>query len=295
MKTEAEAQWSTGRTGDRTSPRERAESLKVEVLGPRAGRASYLVVSGGTTILLDCGPGTLPLLEERGLTQRLDAIVISHMDYDHMLDLLPLAGLASLSALFPGVADWRKPRLFVPRDGGAETLADLSAVWYGDGSPHAASRERTNEVVSHQNRFTAAFDVVKYGEEDQLALGAMTMRFRRTRHSSTCFAPRVTDGRSTVVYSADSGYAPELAAHAEGADLFLCEATFLEHQPALTQQHEHMTGEEAGRLAAEASVGRLVLTHLGFDPQENVTNLTKAKSKFGGVVDLAQEGNIFYV
>jgi ribonuclease BN (tRNA processing enzyme) len=69
-------------------------SLRFEVLGfagaaPLEGACSSYVVSGGDrSVLLDCGPGTLERLWRRGLMQRLDAVVISHMHVDHVLDLL---------------------------------------------------------------------------------------------------------------------------------------------------------------------------------------------------------------
>jgi ribonuclease Z len=48
---------------------------------------------------------------------------------------------------------------------------------------------------------------------------------------------------------------------AEGADLLLCEATFLESESFLARDYGHMTAREAATVAREAGVGRLVLTH----------------------------------
>lgn len=139
------------------------------------------------------------------------------------------------------------------------------------------------------------FRLAEYGDEDRIEIGDLAVTFQRTRHPTPCFSPRLTNGRATFVYSSDTGYAPEVTAHARGADLFLCEATFLRTHPYWTQEHGHMTGEEAGKLAAEAGVGRLVLTHLGPDREENVWNLENARKRFDGAVDLAQTGSIFYV
>lgn len=259
--------------------------MRVEILGHVVGSSvvgtacsSYALSSGDETVLLDCGPGTLPLLQERDLVRRLGAIVISHMHNDHLLDLVPLAQQRKLCKVFGVPSGWKKPRLLVPEEGGAETLSALSAVWYGE-----------------RDMFVESFEVEEYGEDDRLVLGGLDVTFWRTRHSVPCFAPRVTDGRATVVYSADSGYAPELADHAEGADLFLCEATFLDPHPVWTRRHGHLTGEEAGRLASLAGVGRLVLIHLGPNPEENAANLRRAKSEFGGTVELARSGQIFRV
>lgn len=277
--------------------------MKVEVLGHWVGAplgagacSSYLVSGGGATVLLDCGPGTIPLLQERGLTQRLDAIVISHMHQDHMLDLVPFAGLSAVTAVYPKMTEWKSIRLFVPSEGGVEILAALNAVWYGGRvAPHADKASGKAAHASSLGRFADAFDLVEYGEEDRLELGGLSVTFQRTRHSpGPCFAPRLTDGYATVVYSADSGYLPELAVHAKGADLFLCEATFSEPHSHWTERHRHMTGELAGKLAAEAGARRLVLTHIGPDPEENASNFRQAEGKFGGQVDLAHTGSVFY-
>lgn len=284
------------------------EKMRVEILGhwvsaPAVGASgacsSYAVTGGGTTVLLDCGPGTVPLLQERDLTRRLDAVVISHVHPDHMLDLLPLASLLNFLGLLERLrsrsegAPRKKPRLLVPR-GGSETLTALNAIWYGDrGAP--GGKDATESGGVYRDVFADAFDLEEYGEDDRLQLDGLTISFRRTRHSGPCFSPRVTDGRATVVYSADTGYAPEVATHAKGADLFICEATFLNPHPFWTELHGHMTGAEAGRLAAQAQVKRQVLTHLGPHTEDNEANLEKARAEFGGEVDLARTGSVYHV
>ena len=50
----------------------------------------------------------------------------------------------------------------------------------------------------------------------------------------------------------------ELAA---GADLVVCESTFLSSDERLAAEYGHMTARQAGRLAREAGARRLVLTH----------------------------------
>src|SRR5436305_14975258 len=68
----------------------------LEIIGcsgavPEAGGACscYLVRGGGATLLLDCGPGALPRLATRLAPEAVDAIFLSHMHQDHILDLLP--------------------------------------------------------------------------------------------------------------------------------------------------------------------------------------------------------------
>lgn len=48
---------------------------------------------------------------------------------------------------------------------------------------------------------------------------------------------------------------------AEEADLLVCEATYLDRDADLARRYRHLTAGQAGRIAAEAGVRRLVLTH----------------------------------
>jgi ribonuclease BN (tRNA processing enzyme) len=113
-------------------------------------------------------------------------------------------------------------------------------------------------------------------------------------HALPALAPRLTDGSSTLVYSADSAYFDGLVEHCRGADLLLLEATFLEASEEL-QRQGHMTGEQAADVAAQAGAKRLVLTHTMPFREENEENLRRARARFGGDVQLATRGAVFPV
>ena len=51
----------------------------------------YLVEGGGQTVLLDCGPGVFAKLRKRIAYEQVDAIVITHLHADHVMDLVPFA------------------------------------------------------------------------------------------------------------------------------------------------------------------------------------------------------------
>jgi ribonuclease Z len=59
----------------------------------------------------------------------------------------------------------------------------------------------------------------------------------------------------------DTADGPGLRAFAAGADLLVCESTFLDEDAGLARAHGHLTAGQAGRIAADAGVRRLVLTH----------------------------------
>lgn len=48
---------------------------------------------------------------------------------------------------------------------------------------------------------------------------------------------------------------------ADGADLVVCESTFLDGDEALAEKYGHMTARQAGRLAREAGARRLLISH----------------------------------
>ena len=73
----------------------------------------------------------------------------------------------------------------------------------------------------------------------------------------------------------------ELAA---GADLLVCEATFLQADAQLAHDYGHLTAGQAGRIAAEAGARRLVLTHFSQRYPDAESHRREAEELFGDVV-----------
>jgi ribonuclease Z len=76
---------------------------------------------------------------------------------------------------------------------------------------------------------------------------------------------------------------------AEGADLLVIEATFLEQDAALARDHGHLTAAEAGRVAAAAGVRTLVLTHFSQRYPVLEGHLAEARRHFDGELVLARD------
>jgi ribonuclease BN (tRNA processing enzyme) len=247
-------------------------SMEFEVLGfagaaPLLGAcSSYVVSSDQAIVLLDCGPGTLERLWRRRLLDGLDAIVVSHMHADHVLDLVPLAGEIVQSML-----DGRRIALYVPD---ADALGRLDRAFAReDGRP---------------SRYDVAFTVAEYRADSRLAIGDLDLSFAPTAHAQPCLAARITEGRTVIVYGADGGPSDALASLAAGADLLVLEATFADDEAAAAATG-HMTAAQAGALAARAGARRLLLTHLL--PQMSQADLVRGAGRaFDGPVELAREG-----
>src|SRR5438067_9660059 len=104
----------------------------------------------------------------------------------------------------------------------------------------------------------------------------------RVRHPpiTQSYAYRFDARDRSIVISGDTAYAPELAEFAKGADVLVHEAMYLlaiekliQENPAATRLREHLLAahtstEDIGRIAAQAGVKTLVLSHLvpGDDP-----------------------------
>ena len=78
-----------------------------------------------------------------------------------------------------------------------------------------------------------------------------------------------------VVFSGDTGLAPELVALAQGADLLVHEATYSEQDRGLADRAAHATATLAAEAAREAGVHSLILTHFSarYEGGESAVNL----------------------
>jgi ribonuclease BN (tRNA processing enzyme) len=254
--------------------------MELEILGLGVGAPlgqgcpCYAVRTDSTLLLLDFGPGAHERAWQRDMLGRIDAIVISHMHLDHMLDLLPLSGEITEEAIGPNA---RRPIVWVPRENGRKVLGALAEA-----------------LSSSAERFGEAFDLREYDGSDELSVGDLRLTFAPIAHAITGYSPRVSDGQATLVYSADTAYRDELVEHCAGADLLLLESTYLEPGEYL-QRQGHMTGEQAAQVAQLAGARRLVLTHTMPFKEENEENLRRARARFGGDVQLAARGAVFHV
>jgi ribonuclease BN (tRNA processing enzyme) len=247
----------------------------VTVLGssssiPRPGRACscYLVRGPGHAIALDMGTGAFSNLRRHLLADELDAVVISHMHPDHFLDLIPLR----YALRYGPRANDRRIALYLP-PGGEPMLRKMVAAF---------AAEPSGDYLS------LVYDVRTY-DPAGLRIGDAELRFAPTKHYIPTFAIRYDyDGRS-VTYSADTAPEPRVSELARSSGVFLCEATLLGAETgAGAFERGHLTPREAGALARDARVGRLVLTHYGAQTTESEL-LAEAGEAFDGEIVVADD------
>jgi ribonuclease Z len=82
----------------------------------------------------------------------------------------------------------------------------------------------------------------------------------------------------------DTRFCDAAIALADGADLVVCESTFLERDADLATAYGHMTAAQAARVAAEAGARRLVLTHFSQRYPDDAEFAVEAAGIFPDVV-----------
>lgn len=248
--------------------------MKITVLGngaafPRPGGAcsGYLVESGDTQIWLDAGNGTFSRLRERVTPHDLDALVLSHDHGDHIADVLLLMYELGYDGAHPSP---HTTPVYAPA-----TVPTKLLGFIGPGSAKL---------------FRQVFDFRPITEP--FRIGDLAFGSFRVVHPTETYGISMTDGGKRAVYTADTAAFPELAEHCRGADLLICEATYVGDVD--TDPGIHMWAREAGELAAAAGVGKLVLTHIwsSFDPDDAVR---EAASHFDGDIEAAVEGKTYEV
>lgn len=91
------------------------------------------------------------------------------------------------------------------------------------------------------------------------------------------------DGQS-VAFVMDTGVCDNAVRLAEGADMLVCEATFLESESTLARETGHLTARSAATIAREAGARQLVLTHFSSRYDDLDGHLREAAEVFPDVV-----------
>jgi ribonuclease Z len=225
----------------------------------RLGPAS-LVRHAGRAFLIDCGSGVTQRLVAAGASGgALDAVFLTHLHSDHIVDLFQLV-----------ISSWhqgrdRPQRIFGPP--GTQRFVDgLLALW----------RPELEQRIAYEKRPSAAALAVEVTEiaageifaADGLVVTAVAVDHLPVKHAFG-FVFATTQRR--LVFSGDTAFCPALIEAARGADVLVHECFIhgvMKPIPGVRSAEGlrnvaayHTLSSEVGKIAASSGVGCLVLNH----------------------------------
>jgi ribonuclease BN (tRNA processing enzyme) len=242
----------------------RLPDVRLTVLGgcgafPAAGQAcsGYLVEYDDFRLLMDPGYAIVPRLLESTDAGQIDAVFVTHGHPDHCADLNPLLRARAMR-------DDPPPPLPVYAPPGA--VAAVLAL----------------EPIGR------AYDLREFAPGATLDIGPFQARTRLLPHWLPNAGIRLAAGGRVLAYTGDTGPDPGVVELARDADLLLAEATHVDDIPESVRRYL-TTARQAGRQAAAAGAGQLLLTHLwpGTDP---ATSLAAAGAEYAGPLGVATAG-----
>ncbi|MGX4668594.1 MBL fold metallo-hydrolase [Cerasibacillus sp. JNUCC 74] len=243
--------------------------MKIHTIGywgayPKANKATscYLIEDSNTKILLDCGSGALSKLQARANLEDLDAVFISHTHTDHMADIY---SLEYAMLILTQLGKRTKP---------------LDVYVY------------TEDIASLTFEFPDVMRVHQLQLTDTVNIGSLMLTFSENIHEIPCCSMKVSNNKSKLVYSGDTGYTTALVDFAMAADLLLIECSFYRKQKGMMKGH--LSSEEVADIATKAKAKHVVLTH--FPHFGDILQLKQeVESVLGQPVYLAKEGFTFTI
>jgi ribonuclease Z len=247
--------------------------------------AGLAVQREGETILFDCGEGNQRQMMRYGVGFSFTEIFFTHYHADHIL------GVTGLLRTM-GLMDRTAPVTLYGPKGAQRVLGAAIALGIERNKfPVEISEIRPGDRLRREQYDLVVFetehrpDTVGYALAEHTRLGRFNPEYARELgvpegplwgrlHKGETIV--LEDGRSvapadlvgsprrgrTLVYSGDTRPSLAVVEAARGADLLIHEATFGSDELERAKETGHSTAAEAARVALEAGVRRLVLTHI---------------------------------
>jgi len=233
-------------------------------LRPERGPSGYILQVADQTCLLDGGTGTLLKCLQAGVSYKeIDHLFYTHLHPDHTIDLIPFLFATKHT---PGFVRTDNLQMFGPE--GLDTFLDKLLELYGRSMVEDAEYEIILEELSDSKKRMPGFHFES--KPMNHAIPAIGYRFE-------------ADGK-VLVYSGDTDMCPEIVALARDADVLVLECSFPDEMKVVG----HLTPTEAGRIAAEARVKKLILTHL-YPPCDERDIVSVCWKQFGGEIVVAED------
>jgi ribonuclease BN (tRNA processing enzyme) len=252
--------------------------MEITVVGsgtvvPRLERRQSCVVveTGNETLVFDLGAGAVRGMLHADLDPfAVDRIFFTHFHPDHTVDVVPL-----LFSMKYGAEEERTRPLAIT---GPEPFRDfwdsVTNVW-GEwmlGDYPTEISELPHECPS------------------PLDFSGCLLSWAPAEHRPESIAYRLETDGGAFVYTGDTEYSESVVELARGVHTLLIECSFPDDSPV----PGHLTPSSAARIASEAGVERVVLTHI-YPSVDNALLVPEVERGYGGEVIVAEDGFRFSV
>ncbi len=238
--------------------------MRLTVLGrhgpfpaPLCACSGYLLSAGTKSFVLDLGSGTFARLIERRPLLDMEAIIISHLHYDHMSDLFVLN--------YALEAKGRVVDVYAP-DEPTSVFEALCA---------------SKNLIMHKIDAGTKFNI-----------GDVSFSFSRTKHGAVCYACRVEYEGIVFSYTGDTGLCENTETLFSGAHAVLADAG-CSRLDKHANTAAHLTIEDALKLFYKNSAKGLIVSHI-FGGAVNTPNLSEIADKAPGVF-IAEEFSSYII
>ncbi len=265
--------------------------------------------------LFDCGEGTQHQLKRASLKlSKLEKVFISHFHGDHVFGLPGMLSSRGLEAITERVDIYgpRGIKSFIKENrkivnfhltyelGIQDVPAKPMSSVYEDDKFIVRSNSLKHSLITYGFSVTRkprySFMVDK-ARKCGIPEGPMfrDLKDRKTikldngrTFDGNDFVEKIDDGRK-IVYCGDTAYCKGSVELAEGADVLIHEATFAKKEQELADRSSHSSIEDACRVAKEAGVAQLIITHISPRYDTNIDDGTVY-----GINDFYNEAKSFF-
>jgi ribonuclease BN (tRNA processing enzyme) len=247
--------------------------MKITVVGsgtvvPRLERRQSCIVAraGGQTLVFDLGSGAVRGMLASSIDPfTVDRIFFTHFHPDHTVDVVPL-----LFAINHGAPEKRARPLYLS---GPEPFLRF---W--------------GSVMEAWGEWMAGDHATLLSELPQrcpspIELAGCRLSWAQVEHRRESIAYRLDAEGGAFVYTGDTEYSRSLVGLARGADTLLIECSFPDETPV----PGHLTPSGVARIAREAGVRRVVLTHI-YPAADELDLVTEVERGFEGEILVAEDG-----
>jgi ribonuclease BN (tRNA processing enzyme) len=275
------------------------------------GEAGNAVIVDGQPYVVDCGYGTLRALVQAGIRPaEVASIWLTHLHNDHTTDVAAILSHQMTGGRPPSTT------VFGPF-GTADLVKGAIAFFKGDVEIRIVDEGRSvrpDSLFKGRDLEASATPIEVYRDERVTVKAVENTHYperAKARMPYRSLAYRFDTATRSIVFSGDTAPSAGLVELARNADLFVCEAMDVAQHARLAEQarqaiaagnensvarhvaETHSTTEDVGKMAAEAKVKTVVLSHLlpgGNNDLPETAYIDAVRKYFDGQVIVGRDG-----